>query len=448
MIKKKKLLIIIVLFSITSLKINANTGANFLDFGAGARTMGMGRCGIGLSDDASAPYYNPAGLAQIKPQELLFMHSFLFMGTNLEYFAYALPTAKSGTFAFSIVQARIGDIEGRDEGNNPLDEFGESETAGIVSYSTNFSNFLSFGINLKMLQHSISHWSSFSQDLDIGFMFLPEQTFSFGLTIKNLLKPSFTLISEQEQYPINLGAGVSWKTLDDKLILASDIGWHENSDILINGGIEYKLSDLATLRIGADNNYLSYGLGLNFPLGNKTIRIDYAFQNHYQSKGIITPAHNLSLTFNFGGFRAKLYPDKEVFSPITDGENNILWLEKEVRTKDEIEKWELLIKNRWGEILRHYKGRGELPQRFYWDGRDDSGQLVHYGDYFYKFIVSEKNGRTYTASGKLATIKTESPAERFIIEEKWEGLEEDIYIEEDFEADKNEPSFKQEKENK
>jgi len=447
MIKNNKLLKIIVLLSILSLKINANTGANFLNFGAGARTMGMGRCGIGLSDDASAPYYNPAGLAQIKPQELLFMHSTLFMGTKLEYFAYALPTAKSGTFAFSFVQARIGDIEGRDENNNPLDEFGESETAGILSYSTNFSNFLSFGINLKILQHSISHWSAVGQDLDIGFMFLPEKPFSLGITAKNLLKPSLTLISEREQYPLRFEGGASWKVLDDKLTLAGDIGWHENSNIQLNGGLEYKLNSLAALRIGADNDYFSYGLGFNFPIGNESMRIDYALQNHYQSEGIITPAHSLSLTFNFGGFRAKLYPDKEVFSPITDGENNILWLEKEVRTKDEIGKWELLVKNQWGEALRHYEGSGELPQRFYWDGRDDSGQLVHYGDYFYKFIVTEKNGRTYTSSGKLATIKTEGPLERFLIEEKWEGLEKDIYIEEEFDSEEGEAPLNEKNEN-
>jgi hypothetical protein len=435
MFKNSKLLLITFLFLLSVFKTNANTGANFLDFGAGARTMGMGRSGIGLSDDASAPYYNPAGLSQIKPQELLFMHSTLFMGTNFEYFAYALPTAKSGSFAFSFVQARIGGIEGRDEYNSLLDEFGESETAGILSYSIDFSSLLSFGINFKILQHSISHWSSLGQDVDIGFMFLPEEPFSLGLTLKNLLKPSFTLISENEQLPIRFDAGASWKTLEDKLILAGDIGWHENSKIQMNGGIEYKLNDLAILRVGADQNYFSYGLGLNFPIGNKSLRIDYAFQDHHQSEGVITPAHNFSLTFNFGGFKAKLYPDKKVFSPITDGENNILWLNKEVRTKGEIEKWKVVIKNRWGEIIRHYEGWGELPQRFYWDGRDDSGQLVHYGDYFYKFVVTEISGIEYISSGKLATIKTESPAERFLIEEKWKGLEEDIYIDEDFESD-------------
>ncbi len=397
--------------------------------------MGMGRCGVGLADDASAPYYNPAGLSQIKPQEILFMHSSLFMGTSLEYFSYVLPTAKSGSFAFSFIQARIGGIENRDESNTLLGEFGESETAGMLSYSINLIDFLSFGINYKILHHSISHWSSVGQDFDIGFLLLPEKPFSMGLTIKNLLEPSFTLISEREQYPFRFNAGASWKTLDEKLILAGDVGWHKNSKIQLNGGIEYKLSSIAILRLGADYNYFSYGLGFNLPIEGKSIRIDYAFGHHHQSEGIITPSHNFSLTFNFGGFRAKLYPDKKVFSPITDGENNILWLNKEIRTKDEIEKWELSVKNRWGEIIRHYEGWGDLPQRLYWDGRDDSGKLVHYGDYYYKFTITEKNGRTYTSSGRLATIKTEGPQERFLIEEQWESLEKDIYIEEDFDSE-------------
>ncbi len=444
MLKGGKLLKFAFFLLLISLRINASVGASFLRFGAGARTMGMGRCGVGLSDDASAPYYNPAGLSQVKPQEILFMHSVLFMGTNFDYFSYVLPTAKSGSFALSIVQARIGGIEDRDESNTLLGEFGESETAGILSYSINLIDFLSIGINYKIIHHSISHWSSIGQDFDIGFLLFPEKPFSMGMTIKNLLEPSFTLITEKEQYPFRFNAGASWKLLEEKLIFAGDVGWHKNGKIQLNGGIEYKFSSLATLRLGADYNYFSYGLGFNLPITGKSIRIDYAFQQHHQSEGMITPTHNFSLTYNFGGFRAKLYPDKKVFSPITDGENNILWLNKEIRTKDDIGKWELLVKNSWGEILRHYEGWGDLPQRLYWDGRDDSGKLVRYGNYYYKFTVTEKNGRTYTSSGKLATIKTEGPEERYLIEEQWEGLEKDIYIEEDFDSgeEKESPSSK------
>jgi hypothetical protein len=433
---KNKLSIFAFLLINFSLSIQGNTGSNFLSYGAGARTMGMGRCGVGLSDDASAPYYNPAGLSQVKPQELLFMHSVLFMGTHFEYFSYAMPTSRIGSFAFSLVQARIGDVEDRDDLNNLLDEFGESETASILSYSMNPINFLSLGINYKIIQHSISHWSSLGQDCDIGLMLFPEKPFSLGLTVKNLLQPSFILISEVEQYPLRFGAGASFKTFDDNLILVGDVSWHKNSETQLNGGLEYKLNRLAILRLGADHNYFTYGIGFNIPISKHSIRLDYAFSQHHRSEGMITPNHNFSLTFNFGGFRAKLHPDKEVLSPLTDGEDNILWLNKEIRTRDDIEKWELLVKNRWGEIARTYRGWGEPPQRFYWDGRDDTGKLVRYGDYYYKFEVREKNGRTYTSSGKLVTVKTEGPKERFLIEEKWEGLDKDIYIDKDIYGEK------------
>ena len=46
-------------------------------FGAGARTMGMGGAFLGVADDFTALYWNPAGLAQIKKFEFFggFSHS-------------------------------------------------------------------------------------------------------------------------------------------------------------------------------------------------------------------------------------------------------------------------------------------------------------------------------------------------------------------------------------
>jgi hypothetical protein len=445
MITKSKLFIFAFLLMLSSLKSNADVGVNFLNFGAGARSMGMGRCGVGLANDASAPYYNPAGLCQLKPQEILFMHSALFMGTSFDYFSYVLPTSRSGSFAFSLMQVRTGGIENRDESNTLLDKFGEAETSGMLSYSINLIDFLSLGINYKILYHSISHWSSIGQSFDIGFLLFPERAFSAGFTVNNLLKPSFTLISESEEYPLCFKAGISCKTFDDNLIFASDITWQENCKLQLNGGLEYKINSLLRLRLGADYNYFSYGVGFSFPVSKHNLRIDYAFQQHHQSQGILSPNQNLSLTFNFGGFRAKLYPDKKVFFPMSDGENNIVWLYKEIMTKDEIEKWKLSIKNSWGEIIRTYEGWRELPTRLYWDGRDNNGKLVRYGDYFYKFIVTEKNGRTYTSDGKLSTVKTSGPKERFIIEEEWEGLEKDIYTGEEI---KFEETLKSKKETK
>ncbi len=431
-----------------SLESTADVGVNFLNFGAGARSIGMGRCGVGLANDASAPYYNPAGLSQLKPQEILFMHSALFMGTSFDYLSYVLPTGRSGSFAFSLVQVRTGGIENRDASNTLLDEFDEAETSGMLSYSTNLIDFLSLGINYKILHHSISHWSSIGQSFDIGFLLFPERSFSAGFSFNNLLKPSFTLISESEEYPLCFKAGLSCKTFDKNLIFVSDITWQENCKLQLNGGLEYKINSLLHLRLGADYNYFSYGVGFSFPVSKNNLRIDYAFQQHHQSEGILSPNQNFSLTFNFGGFRAKLYPDKKVFFPMADGENNIVWLYKEIMTKDEIEKWKLSIKNSWGETIRTYEGWREPPMRLYWDGRDNSGKLVRYGDYSYKFIVTEKNGRTYISDGKLSTVKTLGPKERFLIEEDWQGLEKDIYTGEEIKFEDTLKSKKETKSNK
>ena len=433
MLKKSKLFIFACLLILLSMESNADVGANFQNFGAGARSMGMGRCGVGLADDASAPYYNPAGLTQLKPQEVLFMHSALFAGTSFDYISYVLPTSRSVSFALSLMQVRTGGIENRDENNVLLNEFSEAETSGMLSYSVNLIYFLSFGINYKILHHSIAHWSSIGQSFDIGFLFFPERSFSAGFTFNNLLKPSFTFISEAEEYPLCFKAGVNCKTLDNNLIFVSDLSWQENCKLQLNAGLEYKINNLLRLRLGADYNYFSYGVGFSFPVSKYNLRIDYAFQQHHQSQGILSPNQNLSLTFNFGGFRAKIYPDKKVFFPMGDGENNIVWLYKEIMTKDEIEKWKLSIKNSWGEIIRTYEGWKEPPTRLYWDGRDNSGKLVRYGDYFYKFIITEKNGRTYISDGKLATVKTLGPKERFLIEGEWEGIEKDIYTGEEIE---------------
>src|SRR5438132_5016171 len=50
----------------------------FLSFGAGARSLAMGSAFVGVADDASATYWNPAGLSQITRKEITLMKSPLF----------------------------------------------------------------------------------------------------------------------------------------------------------------------------------------------------------------------------------------------------------------------------------------------------------------------------------------------------------------------------------
>lgn len=63
----------------------------FLSYGAGARSLGMGKTFVGVADDASATYWNPAGLAQLKQNELTALHASLYERTGYSFVSYGQP---------------------------------------------------------------------------------------------------------------------------------------------------------------------------------------------------------------------------------------------------------------------------------------------------------------------------------------------------------------------
>lgn len=80
------------------LKINAVVRPEITvgnDFGVGARAMGMGGAFIGVADDSTALYWNPAGLSQIKRMEFFGALSHERLGADTEYFGNSDSTFAS-----------------------------------------------------------------------------------------------------------------------------------------------------------------------------------------------------------------------------------------------------------------------------------------------------------------------------------------------------------------
>jgi len=77
----------------------------------------MGGAYYGISDDASAAYWNPSGLAQLQRKEFTTMQATLFAQTKLTYFSFAYPTKKGSTFALSMTQLAATGFEQVDVGD-------------------------------------------------------------------------------------------------------------------------------------------------------------------------------------------------------------------------------------------------------------------------------------------------------------------------------------------
>src|SRR5580704_17462652 len=76
---------------------NGTTAAEFLQLGVGARALTMGQAYTAVADDATAVYWNPAGMTQIENRSATVMHTAYIASSFFDYGAYAQKLGKSGT---------------------------------------------------------------------------------------------------------------------------------------------------------------------------------------------------------------------------------------------------------------------------------------------------------------------------------------------------------------
>ena len=85
----------------------------FLNIGAGARGLAMGNAQVASVNDASAGYWNPAGLTGVKDvPNIALMHAEYFSGiAKYEYASLAIPVQDNKrTLGFSLLRFAVDDI--------------------------------------------------------------------------------------------------------------------------------------------------------------------------------------------------------------------------------------------------------------------------------------------------------------------------------------------------
>jgi len=121
----------------------AGTDIAVLKAGVGARPLGMGGAFTSIADNADAPYWNPAGLANIKNQEINTMQTRLSSDTDHYYISFVFPL-KRGAIGISWIQVGMGTITQ----TTTTDAFNEVITTGIFSYFSN-AYLLSYGLPIS-----------------------------------------------------------------------------------------------------------------------------------------------------------------------------------------------------------------------------------------------------------------------------------------------------------
>lgn len=209
----------------------------FMYIGAGARALAMGGTFTALADDATAGYWNPAGLVHLNGRQAQLMHSERFGGLiSYDYLSYAGPMGGSSVGA-SLFRTDAGDVanttqldfydtgsdgvfgedgtgEPGDAGNDDYDpETNPEGTEGngqwdpgeeliydegrityqscvdwalYLSWSRNFLENFSAGSSVKLIRRGIMDHSAWGMGLDLGAQWRPSEVLSTGITLQDV----------------------------------------------------------------------------------------------------------------------------------------------------------------------------------------------------------------------------------------------------------------------
>lgn len=272
--------------------------------GAGSRAISLGRAFVPIADDASALYWNPAALTNVRDSQIMGMYMPLFGGfadASYTYFGAVWPTLNAGSIGFGF-QRVSSSFDGFDEFSVPTGEEHYSETQLLFGYgfereSRYLFGSMAAGINFKIANQKISSLSSTSPGIDLGFQYRPEamKNLSFAVNLQDIVGPSHKLdVADDKTYRTMLaGIGYTHPLRDGsalRVILQLDLP--QKADQSFHAGAEYQFRQIGMLRIGMDDGNLSFGMGVTV----RRFGLDYAML----SRDTAGSSQPMTFTAHFG----------------------------------------------------------------------------------------------------------------------------------------------------
>ena len=204
----------------------------FLKIEPDSRAAGMGNAGVALADNASANFWNPAGLAFQTGTELGLTHSNWLpefnAGLFYEYFMAKRHFPGWGTFGGHVTYLFLGEHEGRDGQNNPTGTFRSYDLAVGLSYGVKLTETFSVGTSARFIYSNLAPGTSVEgQETKAGvvgafdlaalyrtrpfFLGASEATFSAGFNLANMgPKVQYSDSDQADPIPTNLRFGTAF----------------------------------------------------------------------------------------------------------------------------------------------------------------------------------------------------------------------------------------------
>jgi hypothetical protein len=275
------------------------TGMAFLKVGVGTDAVGVGHAYTSQVSDATATYWNPAGLPRIGGTDLCFVHNEFIADLRTEYAGVARSFGRHG-LGLSFNGLFTEALEGRDENGEITGSIGYHDIAFTIGYGFSFSDALTAGVGVKYLREFIGDPGASDDHVasgiatDLGAQYHTGR-FAFGAALQNLGSdltfnevqiitqsgPGEMIGGESLSLPVTLQGGVTmrpaWNVMNGGVELAVEGRQVRGEDFGVLLGARYRYQNVASLsvgyRTGLDTEDLTFGLRFD----QERFRAGYAF---------------------------------------------------------------------------------------------------------------------------------------------------------------------------
>jgi len=310
------LLMAVMFAGLTASPLCAGSGSDaaaFLKINAGARAAAMGGAFTAAGDDASSVFYNPAGPALARSQELMLSHSEWLAGLKNEHAAYILPVSPRLTLFTGITALISPSLDRYDSFGNKTGSFSAMDGAAGAGLSWAFSRDLFGGVLAKTVYQQADSRKAFAYAGDFGLIKTIGDRVRLGVSAQNF-GTRLNLYSESFDPPLTYRGGAAYRIGDMSWLTAEAVKAGQSAAAFAAGaeaGYSYGRKEAVFGRLGymtGRSKNAGSGFSAGAGLRSNDLQIDYAFSPF----GDLGDTHRITLTLKFGEDRGELSQDRRV----------------------------------------------------------------------------------------------------------------------------------------
>src|SRR5688500_6111846 len=153
-------------------KVGAGTGT-FLNLPVGARAAGMGASFVAIADDASALFWNPAGITQVKGTSASYTFAPYFAGMKHQFAGVTMPISDAWSAGISALSYGSDEIEVTTmfEQNGTGATYTAQDLALGISIAGQLTEQFSFGATGKFINLKLADVNESTVALDFGTLY-------------------------------------------------------------------------------------------------------------------------------------------------------------------------------------------------------------------------------------------------------------------------------------